>query len=183
MATVLMRGEKTRAIRAYLKAHPQAENKEVVEALAADGIEIRTQSVSTERTRMAKKKKARKGGRPARSAKASANGQGGRENSKANAVREMFEKMGTGKRTRNRDVRNALAEIGVNVSPAQIATIRKKMRRRRPAAETPETTAAPSTPSDAISLDHLVAAKSLVEQLGGIEAARKAVNAFARLNF
>jgi hypothetical protein len=83
------------------------------------------------------------------------------------------------KPVRPRDVIAALAAQGMSVSSAQVSTVLstsgKKGRRRgrRPV----KVEAVLST----LTLDSLLAAKKLVDQLGSVEAAKTAVDALARL--
>jgi hypothetical protein len=51
---------KTKAVLEYLKAHPGAGNKEVAEALTAEGIEINAGHVSTIKTQAKRRRKARR---------------------------------------------------------------------------------------------------------------------------
>jgi hypothetical protein len=73
---------------------------------------------------------------------------------------------------RNRDVMAALAKQGVNVSSAQVSTLRKTASRR---------TGSTAAAAESVSLEHLLAAKKVADQLGGIEVARQALASFAKL--
>ena len=77
----------------------------------------------------------------------------------------------------------AMKEQGLEVSAAYVSSVlhaaRKKKPRKRAAAEAP--VAQPALPADAVSISALQKAKKLAEEMGGIEPARAALQAFARL--
>jgi copper chaperone CopZ len=93
--------------------------------------------------------------------------------SKADAIRAAIKEIGG--RFRPRDVVASLAKKGVTVSPAQVSTIAKSMGMRRRKAKSPSS-------NGSVSINHLVSVKKLADQLGGIEQARVAINALARLS-
>jgi hypothetical protein len=86
-----------------------------------------------------------------------------------------------GGRVRPRDVIAQLAQQGVTVSSAQVSTVlasmgmKRRRRGRRPAAAVVESV------TSTLTLDSLLAAKRLVNQLGSVEAAKTAVDALAKL--
>jgi hypothetical protein len=89
--------------------------------------------------------------------------------SKADAIRNAWSELGH--HARPRDVISVLAQRGVSVSSAQVSTLRKSPRRHgRGSAE-----------ATSVSLDHLLAAKTLVDRLGSIDVARTALANLARL--
>ena len=82
-----------------------------------------------------------------------------------------------------KEIRQALLHEGLDVSAALVNRLKygpsskkKKRRGRRTTAE------AASNGGGQLSLDHLLAAKRLVNQLGSIESAKQAVDALARLS-
>ena len=78
-----------------------------------------------------------------------------------------------GVNARARDIVAALAGQGITVSAAQVSTLRKSAPRRgRPGGH---------GVADSVSLSQLIAAKHLAEQLGGIEAAQRALETLAKL--
>src|SRR5262249_40629028 len=137
---------------------PKATVKEVREALDARGVKASDALIN----------KLKYGRKPAgkKSKRASRNGAHG---SKADAIRGMFGEMGV--KARARDVVAALAARGMVVTPAQVSTLRNKVPRRGHAASS----------AAVVSYDHLLAAKSLAEQLGGISAAQRALESLAKL--
>lgn len=102
---------------------------------------------------------------------------------KAEAVRTEFNSRGLD--TRVVDVINALKEKGINVSSAQVSTIRKKMggksRRRRRRGAAAATATAKASRGVNLSLDALLNAKGYVEKMGGLDRARKMLDALAKL--
>jgi len=83
-----------------------------------------------------------------------------------------------------KDVEAALAKEGIKVSSALICTVKSKVKAKgKPKkAATKKKTAAKKPPaSDKIALSALLEAKKLAQQLGGIDAAKQAINALAQL--
>ena len=92
---------------------------------------------------------------------------------KSQAIRDYLT---TNKRAKPAQVIAALAEKGVSVSSQMVSHVkaRSKMRRRRRKAEAGGQTVG-------LSITNLIAAKKLVDTVGGIEKAREAINALAKL--
>lgn len=166
------------AVRGYLAKHPGAAGTEVVAALKRDGIRISASLVAKVKARDAKN-----AGRSKKVVRHESSNGSAAAGSKADSIRQIAQ--GMPKPVRPRDVVAALKEQGVSVSPAQVSQVLKSMglkRRRRgrrpaamagrPAALTPES----------LSLENLLAAKKLVNQLGSVEAAKQAVDALAKLS-
>jgi hypothetical protein len=148
---------KSDAIREVLAAQPKAGVKDVKSKLEAKGIKVSDALIN-------KIKYARK---PAGRGKAS-RGKSGM--SKADAIRGMFEKLGSD--ARPRDVIAALKQQGVTVTSAQVSMLRGKA---------PKNGAIRVQAGTAVSYEHLVAAKQLADRLGGVDKARQALESFARL--
>ena len=95
---------------------------------------------------------------------------------KAQAIRDEFSSRGAS--ARPKDVIAALKSKGVVVSSAQVSNIKaslgKKKRGRKAAAA--------HSSNGMISLDILVEAKKLAARIGGIDAARKALDALSKLS-
>jgi hypothetical protein len=79
-----------------------------------------------------------------------------------------------------------LKDQGIEVSSAQVSTTLKAMGMRRTrrgrGAEGSAAARRAIGRSESISIDDLIAAKKLVEQLGGIDQAKTAISALARLS-
>ena len=166
------------AVRDYLAKHPEATGPEVAAALKREGVNISLSLVAKVRARDAKG-----GGRSKRSvARTSTNGSAA-NTSKADSIRQVAQ--GMPKPIRPRDVVAALNEQGISVSPAQVSQVLKSMglkRRRRGRKPSAMAGRATTTTSESLSLESLLAAKKLVNQLGSIETAKAAVDALVKLS-
>lgn len=91
---------------------------------------------------------------------------GRRSVSKAEAIRQVWGQLG--KHARPRDVIARLAKRGVKVSSAHVSTLRHKNSRVVPA-------------EHVVSLEHLLAAKNLVTQVGSIDKAQAALVSLAKI--
>ena len=173
---------KSDIVRDYLKIHSSANVAQIVNDLKPYGI-------STALAQKIKYDKGRDGGtrraRPKAAARASAAADNGR-GAKADAIREVAATLE--KPIRPRDVIAALGQRGVTVSYAQVGQVLKGMGmrrrrgrkgRRRGAAVSPAAAAPAST---GLSIEALLAAKKLADQLGSVQAAKQAMDAIARLS-
>jgi hypothetical protein len=183
---------KSELIRDYLSLYPNQRAREVAAGLEAQGTVVNTGLVYQIRHALsqAKTKKA-DAGKMKRRAKASRRTEGpsaasnaaAPRGAKADAIREAAQAIG--KRVRPRDVRAILAERGIAVTWAQIGSVLTSMgMRRRPRRNRAATPAAASTSiaSARVSIDDLVAAKKVADQLGGINKLKEALSALARLS-
>lgn len=172
---------RSEATRKYVAAHPTASPTEIVEGLKAEGVEVSLSLASK-----IKYDRSAKGGKKGRKKKAAATKTApkatGERGEKAEAIRAAARSIGG--KVRPRDVIAMLKDQGIEVSSAQVSTTLRKMGMRktkrgrkpgRPAAS------ARAAHSGSISIDDLIAAKKLVEQLGSVEAASQALSALARL--
>lgn len=83
-----------------------------------------------------------------------------------------------------KDVEAALAKEGIKVTAALVSTVKTnaKAKGKPKKAATKKKTAAKKPPaSDKIALSALFEAKKLAQRLGGIDAAKQAINALAQL--
>ncbi|HTM52429.1 MAG TPA: hypothetical protein VL175_00280 [Pirellulales bacterium] len=165
--TAVKAPRKSDVIREIMKEKPKASVKEIRAALDARGVKASDALISKLKYSRGRKT-ARKRGRRGRAPSANGHSQHG---SKATAIRNMFHEMGVNARAR--DIVAALAGQGITVSAAQVSTLRKSAPRRgRPSGR---------GVADSVSLSQLIAAKHLAEQLGGIEAAQRALETLAKL--
>jgi len=180
MAKKTPAANRSNAVREYLAKHPSATGTEVVAALKQGGIKISASLVAKVKALDTK----RAGRSKQRSRQTSTNGSATGA-SKADSIRQVAQ--GMQRPIRPRDVVAALNEQGISVSSAQVSQVLKGMglkRRRRRGRKSGVTTRnriATST-SEMLSLDNLLAAKKLVDQLGGVAAAKQAVDALAKLS-
>ncbi|MBX7073472.1 MAG: hypothetical protein K1X71_10030 [Pirellulales bacterium] len=95
--------------------------------------------------------------------------------SKAEHVRQMIGHLGMD--TRPKDIIAKLAEKNIKVSPAQVSNIKAVMKKSGSSGSGRGRRSA----AGSLSIDDLVAAKKLADQLGGVAAAQRALDALARL--
>jgi hypothetical protein len=176
---------KSDIVRDYLRSDPTASVSQIVADLAPYGISQALAQKIKYKDGPSARRSSRGRGRSRAAASYPAGGPVGDE-SKADSIRRIAG--GMGKRVRPRDVVAALREEGITVSSAQVGNVLKRMgmRRRRGgrrgAAARSAGRAARSTNSQAISLEALIAAKKLADQLGGVQAAKEAMDALAKLS-
>jgi hypothetical protein len=151
---------KSDVIREILKANSNATQKEVRAILNERGVKASDALIS----------KIKYGRRSPRGKKRAKSSNGAVRGSKAAAIRRTFVQLGDD--ARPRDIIATLRKRGIKVSSAQVSTLRRTARGG-------SSGRAPS--AHAVSLDHLVAAKQLVERVGGIEAARQALSSLSML--
>lgn len=108
------------------------------------------------------------------------------ETSKAELIREVARE--SDGPVRPRDVIATLAERGVTASSAQVSQVlsamgmRRRRRRKRAAAAATASPRLASRGGEMLQLDHLLAAKRLCDKVGGVEAAKTALDALAKLS-
>jgi hypothetical protein len=175
---------KSDIVREYLKGHPTAPVTQIVGDLKQYGI---SQALAQ---KIKYKDGAGRGRRP-RKARAAApssfsSNSAATSESKADSIRRVAQ--GMGKRVRPRDVIAALRAEGTDVSFAQVGQVlrtmgmRRRRRGRRAADERTTAGRASHAASTPLSLEALIAAKKLADQLGGVQAAKQAMDALARLS-
>ena len=100
---------------------------------------------------------------------------------KAQAIRDAAKKLG--KKVRPKDIIAALAAEGITVSSPQVSSTLKAAgyRRTRRISRAGSTASHGHSKSTDVSLEHLLAAKALANKLGGVEAAKKAIDVLAKL--
>jgi len=176
-------GSMSDAVREYLKAHPEASQKDIAAGLSAQGVKASTSLINKIKYGKPKSGKPKPGrpkakrGRKPQAGRPAADRNGAAGTSKAQAIRDAFAALG--RRTRPRDVIAHLREKGTAVSAAQVSAMRKSLRKR---GRTAGSSAAAATVGKEIglSLEHLLAAKKLADQVG-IQTAKKALDFLARL--
>jgi hypothetical protein len=173
-------------VREYLKGNPTASVQQIVDDLKQYGI---SQALAQ---KIKYKDGPRRGRRPRKAARrtsspAFAPAETAAGESKADSIRRVAE--GMGKRVRPRDVIAALRGEGIEVSFAQVGQVlktmgmRRRRRGRKPAGERMSSARAAHTAgSTSLSLDALIAAKKLADQLGGVHVAKQAMDALAKLS-
>jgi hypothetical protein len=178
---------KSELTRQYVAKNPNAGPKEIVAGLKAGGVDVSVALASKIKYDRSKKGGANKGrGKmtSGRAAAASANGTSERGN-KAEAIRQAAKSLG--KKVRPRDIIAMLKEQDIKVSSAQVSTTLKSMgmrrtrRGRNPASDGVAGASRAPSRFESVTIEDLIAAKKLVNQLGSVEAASQAISALARL--
>lgn len=100
---------------------------------------------------------------------------------KSQAIREMSLQLG--RKARPRDVIAGLKEKGVEVSPALVTNVlsRAAMRKGRKVRRLVGAAVNARRSGGDVSIDSLVSAKKLIDQVGSVGEAKKAIDAIARL--
>lgn len=184
MARVKAQESKSDIVREYLRGKPTATVNEIVNDLKPYDI---SQALAQ---KIKYKDGSRRGRRPRKGPAAEAMSSftppaPAAGETKADAIRRIAQAMG--KRVRPRDVIAALKSEGTEASFAQVGQVLKSMgmrprRGRMSRTEAGLPRAPRSTESSTISLDALMAAKRLADQLGGVRAAKEAMDALAKLS-
>jgi arginine repressor len=156
---------KSELTRQYIAKNPSANPKEIVAGLKAEGVEISFGLANKMKYDKSAKGRRKKAAAPDR-------------DNKAEAIRAAAKSLG--KKVRPRDIIAMLKEQGIAVSSAQVSTTLKSMgmKRTRRGRKAGAVAAAGREP---ITIEDLIAAKKLVNQLGSIEAASQAISALAKL--
>jgi hypothetical protein len=166
---------KSDAVREYLSSHATTPVKEVAAALSKQGVEVSIALINKIKYSDRKSPHRRKrGGRrgPVRAGDA-------KGTSKAQAIRDALTHLG--RRSRPRDVIAHLKEEGVIVSPAQVSAVRKVFRKHGGLKRSVAASTVRSNGDGGISIEHLIAAKRLADQVG-LEAAKKALEFLVKLS-
>ena len=173
---------KSAAVREYLQQHPDATAKDVVPALAAQGIEVKEGLVSVIRSSLK-----RKGGRKGVKKKVARNGRAARTGSRAGkaprgarsqAVREYLSQNPDAS---PRQVVSALAAQGIDVKETLVGSIKYGKRAKTAGRKKGPGRAKPSRANGTLTSDDLLEAKRLAERLGGIEQVRAALETLEQL--
>ncbi len=142
---------KSSVIRGIIENNPQAPPKEIQALLKQQGVKASSALVNKIKYGRMKKK----------------GGKGRTGPNKADSIRQAWQDLG--RHSRPRDIIAHLATQGVEVSSAQVSTLRGKNGYGARRAD------------HVLSLDNLLAAKQFVAKLGSIEVAREALASLARL--
>lgn len=169
------RGTRSKAIREYLKSHPQAGPKEIVAALGAEGIQVTSGLVSN-----IKYGKLKTGGRGKQAAAAATAGTRPVV-SGSQAIRGYLK---THRKAGPKEIQANLAKQGINVSLGLISFVKYHKPGRRSKAPTVRaaarrTRARAHGPS--ITIEQLLQVKGLVQSLGDIGKVRSALETLERL--
>jgi len=177
MATKESRGalNKSDVVREYLSSHATTPVKEIATALSEQGVEVSIALINKIKYSDRKSSVHRKrGGR-----RKMAHSAGAKGTSKAQAIRDALSHLG--RRARPRDVIAHLKDGGVIVSPAQVSAVRKVFRKHGGLKRSVVGSAVKSNGDGGISVEHLIAAKRLADQVG-LAAAKRALEFLVKLS-
>jgi transposase len=154
---------KSALIREALKAAPDKPATEIAKELkVSTGLVYNVKANSARKKRRAAAKKA-----------------GGTEVNKAELIRQTAKSLP--KPVRPRDIIAALKDKGITVSSAQVSkTLRSAGYRRKRRGHRTATASAPDS-GNGLNLDALIAAKALIEKVGGVDVAEEALRAMKEL--
>lgn len=172
--TKKQRGEKSQAVRAYLKSNPDAPVTDVVAELKKKGITISPAIVYN--IRSTAKKSATKRGRKPKTAETNGAAEHG---GKSQAVRAALKELG--RTTPAKEVVDHLAAKGIQVSLPLVAQIKSKIKARRTARRGQTASPVSAAKAPQFSYDALLATKQLADQLGGTESLRKNLDLLEKL--
>ncbi len=180
---------KKQAVVEFLTAHPNATTGEVVAGVKKQGIDISPGSVHTIKWALKKSdwpatnQVEEDDAAQVESAAAAPAGEAA-VLSKTQAVKNY---LATNPGAGPTEISAALKAQGIDVSTNYVSNIKLKMgirkkRRKQKAATSEAVAASPAVAEDQISLAALLEAKKLIEKLGGVDAAKRAILALAQLS-
>jgi len=185
--------DKSQAILDFLMANPEADNSQVVDALAGQGFPVDSRSVSNQRWRMKKnsgtspeaaaessmsdapEKKVRR----KKKKKAGAKKKAGRSKDGVNRSQLIRDYLKANPDAPNRDVVSALSNDGVTVTQGLVSSVKQNLANKaskpgRPGRK-PGVKSAPKEAAAADDFSDLVETKKLVKKLGSFKNVRKAL--------
>jgi hypothetical protein len=165
---------KSDVVREYLASHASTPVKEIAAALAEQGAEVSVALIN--KIKYSDRKLPTHGKRGRRRMAHTVDAKG---TSKAQAIRDALTHLG--RRSRPRDVIAHLKEGGVVVSPAQVSAVRKVFRKHGGLKRSAAASTVKSNGDGGISIEHLLAAKRLADQVG-LEAAKRALEFLVKLS-
>ena len=170
-------GTKTQAVKSYLSENPKTPVKDVVAALKSQGIGVSEGLVKQVLYAKGGKKK---GGRKKRVRANAAAGVGLERGAMTRAVKEYLD---ANSKASPKKVAAALAERGIIVSVGLVSNIKYSKRHKKRGAKRVVTAARATSRAtgSALSAADLIEAKKLVDQLGGVAQARKALETLEQL--
>lgn len=180
---------KKQAVVEFLTAHPNATTGEVVAGVKKQGIDISPGSVHTIKWALKKSvwpatnQVEEEDAVQVESAAAAPAGEGV-VLSKTQAVKNY---LAANPEAGPTEISAALKAQGIDVSTNYVSNIKlkmgiKKKRRKQKAAASEAVASSPAVAEDQISLSALLEAKKLIEKLGGVDAAKRAILALAQLS-
>lgn len=173
-------GSASQSVRNYLAEHPDSSPKEIVNGLAAKGVKVTyavAQNVKYAKSAKAKTKAAAPKAAGSASAAPKAKDTGV---SKSESVRQY---LAANPDAGPKQVSDALAKQGIKVSPTLVSGVKFHLAKKGKAKKAKAVQKQPAAPGSgrSLSLDDLVEAKKLADRLGGLDNAKAALEALAKL--
>lgn len=176
----------------YFAANPDATTAAVVDALGKQGIVISPRSVHTIKWSLKKgkwpaaKKAAKNPAEKMEAMPQRAAAEPAADTAKVNKTQAVKDFLAEHRKAGPTEIVAALQAQGIDVSTNYVSNIKsqmgfKKKRRKQETAAPEAATAAAPAAGDEISLAALVEAKKLIEKLGGVDVAKRAIMALAQL--
>jgi hypothetical protein len=166
-------GSASQSVRNYIEQHPDANPKQIVDGLAAKGVKVSI--FVAKNVKYAKPAKAKT---KASAPKAATKDTGV---SKSESVRQY---LAANSDATPKQVSDALAKQGIKASPTLVSGVKfhlAKKGKSKKAAKTAAKLPAAAGNGRSLSLDDLVEAKKLADRLGGLDKAKAALEALAKL--
>jgi hypothetical protein len=119
-----------------------------------------------------------------RKAKAAPAGEKKDTEAKVNKTAAVKDALKANPKLSTRGISELLKTQGIDVTIGYVSAIKSKMRgkgKKKAAAAAPAAEAAPALPKDAVSVALLQKAKKMIKDLGGVKAAKQAIDALAQL--
>ena len=168
---------RSEAIRNYYKANPKATAKEVVDAVAKEGITVTTGLVYAVKGKHNKRQAAKRAAKKAAKTTATSPITGtakttGKkpEVSKSQAIRDYYK---ANKKAKSSEVVEALAKEGITVTTGLVNTVKSSHNKRRKAVKQVVAAAAPT----GIGVPEIKAALTFLKSVGSVSAAKQALAA------
>ena len=156
---------KSEAIRNYYKSNPKAKTKEVVDALAKQGITVTVGLVTNVKSTHNKKQAAKRAAK-----KAAKVTEKKPEVNKTQAVKSFLK---ANRKASNQEVVEALAKDGITVTTNYVSTIKSQSKKRRRAVKQVVAAVAPT----GIGVPEIKAAFSFLKAVGSVAVAKQALAA------
>ena len=170
---------KSEAIRNYYKSNPKAKTKEVVDALAKQGITVTVGLVTNVKSTHNKKQAAKRAAKKV--AKTTAASPGAKtvekkpEVNRSQAIRDYLK---ANRKATAQDVVDALAKKGITVTVGLVTNVKSKSKKRRRAVKQVVAAVAPT----GIGVPEIKAAFSFLKAVGSVAVAKQALAAAVEIN-
>ena len=164
---------KSEAIRNYYKSNPKAKTKEVVDALAKQGITVTVGLVTNVKSTHNKKQAAKRAAKKAAASPVAAATKVAEKQPAVNKLQAARDYLKAHKKARNAEVVAALAKEGITITPSYVGNIKAKSKKRRRAVKQVVAAVAPT----GIGVKEIKEALTFIKTVGSEAAAKQALAA------